>query len=202
MIVKPDYENSIVNITATILKEYGGTSTHNSLEVLERDFDTDFNHLVLILLDGMGVNIIKKFLKKEDILKRNMISELTSVFPSTTTAATTSVLSAMTPYESGIMGWFQYFKEYDTYYTIFRARDYYDEEKEISTEIAGKLVYDTFLQKIEQINPGVKTKIFYPEDIDSSGYESVAKGLGRVVNFTSTNTKTVSYFYSSNPDYI
>lgn len=201
MIVRPDYENSIVNITATILREYGDKTNHNSLRVLEQEFDKGFKHLVLILLDGMGVNIVKKFLKEEDVLKKNMISELTSVFPSTTTAATTSILSGLTPYESGIMGWFQYFKEYDTYYTIFRAKDYYNDEKEISNEIAEKLVYTTFLDRIKKVDSGVETKLFYPIGIDINGYEDVGEGLNSVVDFTNTNSRTVSYFYADNPDY-
>ena len=46
--------------------------------------------VVVILFDGMGSLIIDEILKNDDFFIKNKICNITSVFPSTTTAATTS----------------------------------------------------------------------------------------------------------------
>ena len=46
---------------------------------------------------------------------KNRIKSITSVFPPTTTAATTSMLSGLNPNEHGWLGWDLYFKKEDLF---------------------------------------------------------------------------------------
>lgn len=64
----------------------------------------NFENIVVILCDGMGTNILKKSLTKNDFLLRNLIKNISSVCPATTTAATTSMLSGLNPVEHGWLG--------------------------------------------------------------------------------------------------
>ena len=59
-ILFPDYTNSILNVTSTILKHYGADSIYPQIPVLEESLKVDSKHVLLVLLDGMGINIINK----------------------------------------------------------------------------------------------------------------------------------------------
>jgi len=65
--------------------------------------------VVLMAFDGMGVDILEKHLPRESFLRENMIRYVTSVFPSTTTAAMTAYYSGLSPNEHGWLGWSLYF---------------------------------------------------------------------------------------------
>jgi len=89
----PDYSNSIMNVSNTFLHYYGIETKHNGIQELEKQLESMPDHIIYILLDGLGANIVKKHLKDTDGLKKNMIKEITSVFPPTTVAVATSLLA-------------------------------------------------------------------------------------------------------------
>ena len=108
MIIKfPDYNNSIMNVSNSILKYYGVKTNYNGIDILDKKLENEYNHIIYILLDGMGSNIVKKLLKKSDGLRRYMRKEITSVFPPTTVAATDAVISGVPPITNGHLGWVQ-----------------------------------------------------------------------------------------------
>ena len=59
----------------------------------------------------MGSNILDKYLPKESFLQKNKICNISSIFPATTVAATTSVLTGLEPSEHGWLGWDMFFKD-------------------------------------------------------------------------------------------
>ena len=58
-------------------------------------------------------------------MRENQIDIVTSVYPSTTTAALTSYYSGKTPYETGWIAWSQYFKEYGRALDVFSRNESY-----------------------------------------------------------------------------
>lgn len=52
------------------------------------------DHLVFILVDALGMHLINK-LSDDNFLKKHCVDSLTSVFPSTTAAAITTILSGI-----------------------------------------------------------------------------------------------------------
>ena len=54
-----------------------------------------------------------------EFLYRNMLKEISSVVPATTTASTTSMLTGLTPVEHGWLAWDLYFKKEDKIVTMF-----------------------------------------------------------------------------------
>ena len=76
-------------------------------------------NVVLLLMDGMGVNVLERSLPENAFLRKHIKTELSSVYPCTTTAATTSVLTGRTPAEHGWIGWSCYFKEVDKCIDLF-----------------------------------------------------------------------------------
>ena len=66
-ILKPDYNNSILNMMTSILKNYGVKSNHDSLPELDKILEKKYKNVVLVILDGMGENV-KTRLQIMDIL--------------------------------------------------------------------------------------------------------------------------------------
>lgn len=193
-----NYKHNIINIPASILKWASVKPNHETLKILDEALNDSINHVVLILLDGFGANLIPH-LKDNSVLKTHMKTTLDSVFPPTTAAATTSVLTGLTPYETGFLGWFQYFKDYDTYYTIFMEDDYYDHDKTIDPFFKTAFLRHTFIDSINK-ETSIKGNIFFPHPIDKEGYPNLAHGFSEVSQFIQKNEKTVSYLYAIEPD--
>jgi predicted AlkP superfamily pyrophosphatase or phosphodiesterase len=128
MIRYPDYNNSILNVTATLLKHYHAPTIYNAIPELEEELKKNYNHVVLVLLDGMGKNIIEEHLEKDAFLRHYNKKWITSIFPPTTVAATNAVLSGLPPISSGYLGWIQYFKNEDSNVAVFLNHDYYHPE--------------------------------------------------------------------------
>ena len=196
----PNYKHSIINITNSLYRFYGVEHTHCSLDTLDTFLTKSFDHVCVVLLDGFGVNLLKTHLKKEAFLNTHLQDTLTSVFPATTVAATTAILTGLTPYETGYLGWYQYFKNDDVYYTVFLNQDYYNPSKPLKNSFyKDHFGYTPFYQLIEQ-ETGIKGKAFYPFPIDKNGYKVVEDGFKSWIDFTFKHDKTISYFYVTEPD--
>ncbi len=198
--MKLNYEKSIVNIPATLMKYFGVDTPHQTLNAINKALNKNYKHISVILLDGLGSNLLKLHKEDASFFTKHKVDDLTSVYPSTTAAATTSVLTGKTPYESGFFGWFQYFKDEDLHYTIFTGKDYYDEDKKIPQGFHDKHFSRTFFPELIEKNGGPKGKVFYPEKVDKNGYKSIDEGLDRMLKFQKQTPRTISYFYSVEPD--
>ncbi len=84
-----------------------------------------FRQIIVLLIDGMGSRILRSHLSQEHFLRRAMLKEVTTVYPSTTAAATTSILTGLSPMETGWIGWHQYFRELDDSVILFLNRSRY-----------------------------------------------------------------------------
>ncbi len=199
--MKLNYNRSIVNLTASIMSHYGLKPYHSTLKEVDEQLAKDYKHVAIILLDGLGSNLLKLHKEVTPFFNDKKIVDITSVYPSTTAAATTAVLTGMTPYESGFLGWFQYFKNEDLYYTIFMNQDYYNKDKAIPKGFSEKhFKRDNFTDLIQNATK-TRTKVFFPEKVDNNGgYKSIDEGLQSLLKFQQQNESTVSYFYSIEPD--
>ena len=86
---KPDYQNSILNLVNSILHNYGAPHRYTTLPEADEILKKDYRHVVLLVLDGMGVSVLERFLPEESFLRSHFQKEISSVFPPTTVAATT-----------------------------------------------------------------------------------------------------------------
>ncbi len=157
-IVLPNYEHSILNLINTILKYYNIETKYNELPELRKILnDNNFNNIVFIILDGMGEHILKK-ISPNDFFADNEIDVITSVCPSTTTAALTTYYSGRPPIETGWIAMSQYFKEYGRAIEMLRKIDSYTKEKvNTSRKDVFELVkYIPIYEQIENVNPDVK----------------------------------------------
>jgi len=200
MILYPDYEHSILNVTATLLKYYHAPTKYKSIPVLEEALKPGFNHVILMLLDGMGINIVRDHLKESDFLRHNVKDVITSVFPPTTVAATNAVLSGLPPYSSGYLGWVQYFKKENANCVVFLNSDYYDKTRKFDEVLRDKyLSYPTIYTQIEKNSPDVKTYELFPS-FRPSGFETFQRQVNYAIDLTHKNEKNFTYIYWTDPD--
>ena len=119
--VLPDYDGgSIVNLAASILDALGVQPPNRPCrgELLPADLLTSRSGIVLLVCDALGLNQLRYGLGSQRMpclgrlaSKSFGLQQLTSVFPSTTTAALTSLSTARTPSQHGILGHKQWVDE-------------------------------------------------------------------------------------------
>ena len=111
-LVRPDYSApnfiDLARASAKLAGASGVPDTPNSIELANRIGDTD--HLIFILLDGVGMNLIEK-MPESSFLRSNLDSELRAVFPSTTSVALTSLATSEWPSSHAITGWWTHIEQ-------------------------------------------------------------------------------------------
>lgn len=119
--VLPDYGgHGISSIPATVLQAFGsGLEGHPPLaaDVIPPGFFDGVRTVILILLDGLGWGLLQRTLQKHPDLalgrlaREGCMARLTSVLPSTTTAALATLSTGLTPQEHGLIGYKMYLRE-------------------------------------------------------------------------------------------
>lgn len=152
-IVLPDYNHCILGTITSILKYYNVNTLHESSKVLDELLsEKRFRNIVFIILDGLGEHILNN-ISKDGYFNENKVDCVTSVYPSTTTAAMTSYYSGLTPYETGWIAWSQYFKEYGRALDMFSQKESYLGEKlkkPILDVFESVVNYETIFERIEK----------------------------------------------------
>lgn len=157
-IIMPNYEHCILNTITSILKYYNVDTPYSSLKVLDTKLKKEYKNVVLLILDGMGSHILEK-LSPNGYFQKNKIDCVTSVCPSTTTAALTTYYSGKPPYETGWIGWSQYFKEYGRTIDMFSHKESYLLETLDYSRLNvfdDIMKYKTIFESIEEASPDVK----------------------------------------------
>lgn len=208
-IMLPNYNKSILNLITSILKKYNVTSDFSELTELKEVMNKDYNNIVLVILDGMGENILTNN-SPRGLFKGNKLCDITSVFPTTTTAAMTTYYSGKPPIETAWIAWTQYFKEYGKYIDVLPEIDDSNGEKlkvngkKISDIIGYKNIYTQILEKNDNVTvceivPSYcekKTKL----TIDANNIDEMCEGILTICN--NNKSKKFIFAYSDNPDEI
>ncbi|MCR5146833.1 MAG: alkaline phosphatase family protein [Clostridia bacterium] len=171
-IVLPDYNHCILSTITSVLKYYNVQSEHKSLESLDKVLKQKrYKNVIFFILDGMGEHILNN-ISENGYFSKNKIDCITSVYPSTTTAALTSYYSGCAPYETGWIAWSQYFKEYGRALDMFSHNDSYYREplrKPLRDVYKTDMNYESVFEKIEKANPGIRTFDIGPEYAERRG---------------------------------
>ncbi len=116
----PDYNNCLVNLSNSILKEFGAETTAKTLPLADRYLKSEHRNTVILLLDAMGTSILEKHLDRDGFFRSHAVGSFDSVYPPTTVAATTSMLSGLYPNEHGWLGWDIYYPQIGKNVTVYR----------------------------------------------------------------------------------
>ena len=173
-IIFPDYNNCILNTINSILKYYKVKTNYNGLNELDKILKKQYKNIVLIILDGMGEHILKN-ISPNGFLNKNHLTTVTSVCPSTTTAAITTYYSGKPPIETGWIAMSQYFKEYGRAIEMLRKIDSYTGESipKDKIDIFDLIKYTPVYEQIEKASPGVKAYEINPTFCESRSKRNI-----------------------------
>jgi len=102
----PDYENSIVNFSNSILELFDEKPLHRPFNFPKRVLE-NVRKVIVMVVDGLSFEIFSDMIHDDDVL----VFPCSSVFPTTTAAALPSLYSALTPLEHGFLGYILYLRE-------------------------------------------------------------------------------------------
>ncbi len=209
-IKKPDWNDSLINVISSLLNKFGGHSTYQTNSLVDQALAKNYKNVVLLLLDGLGHENLHE-LSPQGILSHHQKAIISSTFPSTTVAATTTIESGISPLEHGWLGWSLYFKEIDSAIDIFPYRDSITKEPVTMTNFNGKeiLKYETIYQKINCAMKGsVVSYSFHPDKISHQAegcnniqYSDVKDMFFRIKELCHQEGLKYIYAYCANPDY-
>lgn len=189
----PTYQNNILNVINAIRK-YEGLETYMQIDeaVYKWLCERQFRQVQLVLVDGMGADLIERHAQEGGFLKRYKTRDVETVYPPTTVAATTAIQCGKTPLETGWLGWQQYFAEIDHYLVPFLNRDYYTNEMISTPDYAYQAIPTVTIQN-ELISKGVKATEVYPA-FRPDGCKSFEEMCERLVELS--QDKELRYLYA------
>lgn len=116
----PDYNGlCIANIAKAIKSQLSLSDKRHPFRKIFRNagIDNQVKHIILLIVDGCSWDAISQFFDDYQILRTMQAHEalcpITSVYPSTTTAAVTALACGRSPKVHGLLEWFMYFRELD-----------------------------------------------------------------------------------------
>lgn len=158
-VVYPDYDRSILSITHACLRHFGADARYPVLPEIASLLETGPRHVMLLLLDGMGKFPLERALGPESYLRGHAVADVTSIFPPTTAAATTSYYCGLSAYESGWLGWHLHMKEYATDVVTFQKSAYYTEKPVDGPHPSATLMpYASVFDRVKKAAPEVKLR--------------------------------------------
>ena len=187
------YDESILSYISSIRAFYGLESTHapnKKLSALLKEKDP--KKIFLILVDGMGANLIKRKLPADAFLNQYTKYTTSTVYPSTTTAATTSIKNGKEPIENGWLGWSQYLNEVDDIIVPFLSNAFYSDKK-YEPNIFEKYVPVTSTEK-ELCEIGINARIINPS-FDPDGCDTIEEMCDRLNKYSHSNEYKYIYAY-------
>lgn len=206
-IILPNYEHCILNLITSILKNYNVETKHKSLESMDNILNNKYKNVVFIILDGMGEHILEK-VSPTGYFRKKEIDCITSVYPSTTTAALTAYYSGKPPYETGWIAWSQYFKEYGRDIDMLSHRESYTSRdlKNARINVFDTIVkYKSVFEQIEEALPNIKAYEITPSYSDKRAKRSIrADSIDEIIMNIETLCKNPDekfiLAYCDNPD--
>ena len=154
-----------------------------------------------------GEHILKN-ISSDGFFSKNKLDIVTSVYPSTTTAALTTYYSGRPPFETGWIAWSQYFKEYGRALDMLpRKESYYgDKIKNPRMDVFETVVnYETIFERIEKASKHVKAFELLPtyaekrsnRSLRAENIDDVINGIEDLLEMSSDN---FIFAYVDNPD--
>ena len=204
MEVKNNYKECLTNLACSIRKYFELDYKHNTLRYIDDILEeTKPKNVVVMLFDGMGSRIINRNLSEESFFRKNMLKEITTVFPATTTAATTSIRTGLNPIEHGWLGWNMYIKPIDKIITLFLNCEKGNEDVvcEEFLQVKDKLVSKTISDEINEKTNYKAMELFPFNTGNAIVYENLDDMMNIIETETKKDGKKFIYAYDPEPDH-
>jgi hypothetical protein len=199
-IIFPDYQNSILNLVSSLLHSYGAPCAHGSLPDLDQLFARPIKNKILLILDGCGSEFLRRQLPADGFLRSHYKRDLSSVYPCTTTAATTSMLSGLSPLEHGWLGWSPWIREYGRIIDLFLDRDSLSGATIAPSAAPLLLPYEDIIPQIERYAEGLVQCHKVLPSYDPHGVNSFSEMIGRIREYSQLAGPQLIMAYWHEPD--
>lgn len=199
-IMYPNYGNCIANLACSVMKHFGAEPPNPTLPLADKLLERRYNNVILMLLDGMGLNIINENLEPDGFFRRNIAGVYSSVFPPTTVAATTSLDSGLYPCQTAWLGWTGYFKELDRNIEYFTNKDF-DTEQLIEDVDAGQ-TYVPYRDICSIIRENTNAKAYYLASHQRQEPNDFGGLCDEALSIAGSGEEKYIYMYFHEPDSI
>lgn len=198
MLKYPDYQKSILNFINSIEKHFDIQYSHQTLEAVDSILEKNYRNVVVMVFDAMGSKNLKDALSEDSFLRGHMLAEITSVFPPTTTAATTTLESGLAPSEHSWLGWSLHFPEVNDNVNIFiNTND--NNEMVADYHIANRFIpYKNIIDKINGHNDVRAESISLFGTYPVNSFEEMIESVEKLCNEAGRH---YLYTYCNEPDY-
>lgn len=173
LLAYPDYDNCIINIISSLRKYYRTSAAYPTIPELDRQLGGFYKNVVLIMFNGMGMDMLESNLSMADFLRQRCIGSVTSVFPSARTASYISAETGLSPNEHGWLGHNLFFKEFCRCVSVFKNCDSYSRQPVAQPNVAQ------FIMPHESIFKDIKRSVIanvQPFTIAEPGYNIPENG--------------------------
>ncbi len=169
--------------------------------------------IITFILDGFGYSHFERYYKSlpffDRLQKYGEVFPITSVFPSTTPAALTTIHTGLTPQEHGLPEWTVFFEEFDAIIEpiMFRRQKTVDRDGLMKDGANPKILFDGEVLYAHLAQSNIPSYYFIYEDYYPSAYSSITTQGSNVVAFrdgvdlmaklrtTLRQTQGVGYFF-------
>ena len=202
MKIKNNYEECITNLACSIQKYFGLEISHNTLNYIDDILKQEKpKNVVTILCDGMGSKILETILDKNSFLIQNKLKDITTVFPATTVAATTSIMTGLNPVETGMLGWNMYYKDIDKIIAPFLNSEKGDLEcKPLQEAIDYKEKHMKTKTIMDMINEQKNYKAYTLAHFSDYPYENFDELFNTITKLCDEDGRKYIYAYITEPD--
>lgn len=210
-LIMTDYTNfTIVDLVRTIYNKCGETFKYNDKMKELEQYIKGKKHILFILSDGMGSNIIDK-LSEESILKKKKVKDIQTINPSTTGCAIPSILTGEYPEKHGMLGWLSYYRP--------KAIEYFPvlfQERRTGKDLSNFDIKSSDIYKTESVINNINRKSYalfpnYMKDSEFSkfalntdnrlGYDSMSEAFKIFkTNIAKLSDETFTYMYLPDVD--
>ena len=200
MIKYPDYDRSILSVASSVLKYFGvNDCKHKTLPEFDELLSKNYKNVIVMLFDGMGTSVLKEHLEEDDFLRRHHITDISSVYPSTTVAAVTAIESGYSPLETGWIGWDLYFDEIGENVAVFKNTLQKNGEVAAEYNVPLKYIpYKRIFKRIEEAKS--KNRAYYVSAFSKYRSKSVEHICKTVYRLSKKRKQKYIYTYWYKPD--
>ena len=203
MLVRNNYEECLTNLACSIRKYFKLDYKHNTLDYIDKILEEKKpKNVVTILCDGMGSNIMDRMIPNDSFLIKNRLKSITTVFPATTVAATTSMTTGLNPVETGMLGWDMYYKDIDKTITVFMNSEKGDFEYKLLDEA---IEYNNKHMKRKTIGKEINEIGLYKGyslfPFGDKAYQTLDDMYERIEKLCNEDGKKYIYAYDTEPDH-
>ena len=222
--VTPCYNGmSLLNVTPSILEHFKTPCPNQSIDkqLLNPKLFSGVKHIILMIIDGLGYHQVldatnkNKNLGLKKLIEKDTFFPLTSVAPSTTTAALTTVNTALAPGQHAMVGYHLFLKEFGAVSNMLKFKPVHavEDYRSLGADPRSFFPLPTIYQRLR------KKKVFpatlMPSDIADSGLSQMTNVGGEMMGYHTTanmvtemkkhlvthkNKKTFTYMYTPHMD--